>query len=63
VTHVLPGEAAAQHGEAGMVLALTAYVWKEGVGAVYGQEPVVLTESGPELLSTTAFRDARSSST
>jgi Xaa-Pro aminopeptidase len=63
VTPVLPGEAAAQQAEAGMVLALTAYVWKEGVGAVYGQEPVVLTETGPELLSTTPFRDARSSST
>jgi Xaa-Pro aminopeptidase len=63
VTHALPGEAAAQPAEAGMVLALTAYAWKEGVGAAYGQEPVVLTESGPELLSTTAFLDARSSPT
>jgi Xaa-Pro aminopeptidase len=61
VTHDLPGEAAEQYGEAGMVLALSAYVWKEGIGAVYGQEPVVLTETGPELLSTTPFRDARSS--
>jgi Xaa-Pro aminopeptidase len=60
VTHDLPGEAANQHAEAGMVLALSAYVWKEGAGAVYGQEPVVLTETGPELLSTTPFRDARS---
>ena len=63
VTHDLPGEAAAQQAEAGMVLALSAYVWKEGLGAVYGQEPVVLTETGPELLSTTPFRDARSSPT
>ena len=34
-----------------MVLALTAYIWKGGRGALYGQEPVVLTASGPELLS------------
>jgi Xaa-Pro aminopeptidase len=60
VTHSLPRLAAAQQAEAGMVLALAAYVWKEGTGAVYGQEPVVLTATGPELLSTTPFRDARS---
>ena len=34
VTHALPRTAAEQHLEAGMVLALTAYVWQEGVGAV-----------------------------
>ena len=43
VTHALPRTAGEQHVEAGMVLALTAYVWKEGRGAVYGQEPVVIT--------------------
>ena len=31
VTHALPGEAAEHSVEAGMVLALTAYIWKEGV--------------------------------
>jgi Xaa-Pro dipeptidase len=61
VTHALPHEAAEQHAEAGMVMALTAYVWKEGIGAVYGQEPVVLTATGPELLSTTPFHPTRSS--
>ena len=60
VTHALPGEAATQHFEAGMVLALTAYVWKEGVGALYGQEPVLITGSGPELLSSDPFRPTRS---
>jgi Xaa-Pro dipeptidase len=34
-----------------MVLALTAYVWQEGVGGIYGQEPVLITDSGPSLLS------------
>ena len=43
-----------------MVLALTTYVWKEGVGALYGQEPLVVTADGPELLSTDPLRDARS---
>jgi Xaa-Pro aminopeptidase len=60
VTHALPHTAAEQRFEAGMVLALTAYVWKEGVGAIYGQEPVIVTATGPELLSTNPFREARS---
>jgi Xaa-Pro dipeptidase len=63
VTHALPHEAADQRAEEGMVLALTAFVWREGAGAVYAQEPVVVTATGPELLSTTPFRDPRSSST
>ncbi|MGN6474610.1 MAG: M24 family metallopeptidase [Mycobacteriales bacterium] len=57
VTGALRRTAADQTMEAGMVLALTAYVWEEGVGALYGQEPVVITEAGPELLTTTPFRD------
>jgi len=63
VTHALPGTAAAQRFEPGMVLALTAFAWQEGVGAVYGQEPVVVTATGPEPLSTNPFRDPRSSMT
>jgi hypothetical protein len=43
-----------------MVLALAAYVWEEGVGAVYGQEPVAITDAGPQLLSTNPFRSTRS---
>ena len=61
VTHALPRTAGEQQVEAGMVLALTAYVWKEGIGALYGQEPVVVTATGPELLSMNPFREARSS--
>ncbi|HEX2382749.1 MAG TPA: M24 family metallopeptidase [Acidimicrobiales bacterium] len=60
VTHALPRTAANQQLERGMVVALTAYVWKEDVGAVYGQEPVVVTESRPVVLSANPFRDARS---
>jgi Xaa-Pro dipeptidase len=55
VTHELPLTAADQRAEEGMAFALTAYVWHEGVGALYGQEPVVITSTGPELLSTTPF--------
>jgi hypothetical protein len=42
-----------------MVVALTAYVWAEGVGGLYGQEPVLITDSGPELLSSHPFRESR----
>jgi Xaa-Pro aminopeptidase len=52
VTHALPSTAAEEHFEEGMVIALTAYVWEEGIGAVYGQEPVVIRLAGPQLLST-----------
>ncbi len=62
-THALPATAAEQHLEAGMVLALTGYVWEEGAGAAYVQEPVVVTAAGPETLSTMPFRHARSSTT
>jgi Xaa-Pro dipeptidase len=57
VTPTLPRTAAEQRLEAGMVLAVSAYVWREGVGAVYGQEPVHITESGPQLLSAKPYRD------
>lgn len=56
VSQALPRTAAEQRLEPGMVLALTAYVWQEGVGGIYGQEPVLITDTGPSLLSTTPFR-------
>ena len=40
-----------------MVFALTGYVWKEGVGALYVQEPIVITDAGPVSLSTTPLRE------
>jgi Xaa-Pro dipeptidase len=61
VTPALPRTAGEQVFEAGMVLALTAHVWEEGIGALYGQTPVVVTASGPEVLSSQPFRHARSS--
>ena len=47
-----------------MVLALTAYVWQEGVGAVYGQEPVVTHGDRPgAALEQHRSDDARSTRT
>ncbi|HVY09967.1 MAG TPA: M24 family metallopeptidase [Mycobacteriales bacterium] len=60
VTGSLPATATELRLEAGMVLAVTAYVWAEGVGGLYGKAPVVLTDSGPELLSTRPLREAGS---
>ncbi len=60
VTAALPRTAGEQVIEAGMVLALSAFVWQEGIGAAYAQEPVVVTATGPEPLSRTPFRDTRS---
>ena len=60
VTQALPRTAADQRLVPGTVLAVAAYVWEEGVGAVYGLEPMVMTAGGPELLSTNPFREPRS---
>src|SRR5690242_15181865 len=38
--------------EAGMVLAITGYVWQRGVGAVFRRDTVHITESGVEVLTT-----------
>lgn len=38
--------------EAGMVLAITGYVWREGVGAVFRRDTVHITEIGVEVLTT-----------
>jgi Xaa-Pro aminopeptidase len=56
ITRSLPLTAGEQQVEAGMVLTLTGYVWKEGVGALYVQEPIVATDAGPESLATTPIR-------
>jgi Xaa-Pro aminopeptidase len=55
VTPALPATAAAQTLEAGMVLAVTGYVWQPGVGAVLGRQPVLITADGHEVLSSAPF--------
>lgn len=37
--------------EEGMVLAVTAHVWQQGIGAVFTRDAVLITPDGPEVLS------------
>jgi Xaa-Pro dipeptidase len=52
VSRQLPATAERERLDPGMVLALTGYVWQEGVGAVLHRDTVVITDSGPALLTT-----------
>jgi Xaa-Pro dipeptidase len=47
----LAGTAAEERLDPGMVLAVTSYVWKQGVGAVLLREAVLITADGPEVLT------------
>jgi Xaa-Pro aminopeptidase len=38
--------------DTGMVLAITGYVWQEGVGAVYSRDTVHITDDGADVLTT-----------
>jgi len=38
--------------EAGMVLAITGYVWREGIGAVFRRDTVHITDDGADVLTT-----------
>jgi Xaa-Pro dipeptidase len=51
VSKHLPRSAADERLEPGLVLAVTGYVWEEGVGAVFGREAVLITADGPEVLT------------
>jgi Xaa-Pro dipeptidase len=51
VSRHLPQTAADECLEPGMVLAVTGYVWEQGVGAVFGREAVLITAAGPEVLT------------
>jgi Xaa-Pro aminopeptidase len=44
--------------EAGMVLAVTGYVWQEGVGAVFRRDTVHITDDGAEVLTASPSSDA-----
>jgi Xaa-Pro aminopeptidase len=59
VTAGLPRTAAEEKLDAGMTLALTAYVWEPGVGAVFRRDSVAITDNGPELLSATTALPGR----
>jgi Xaa-Pro aminopeptidase len=47
----LPATADREHLDPGMVLALTGYVWQESVGAVLRRDTVLITDSGPQVLT------------
>jgi Xaa-Pro dipeptidase len=51
VSKHLPRTAADERLEQGMVLAVTGYVWEQGIGAVFGREAVLITADGPEVLT------------
>ncbi|OBH33180.1 Xaa-Pro aminopeptidase [Mycobacterium sp. E1715] len=51
VSHTLLAAGEFDQLEAGMVLAITAYVWEKGVGAVFRRDTVHITEGGPHVLT------------
>ena len=55
VSKHLPATAAEERLELGMVLAVTGYVWEQGVGAVFGREAVLIADDGPEVLTSSPF--------
>ncbi|OBF79501.1 Xaa-Pro aminopeptidase [Mycobacterium sp. 852002-51163_SCH5372311] len=46
-----------EHLEPGMVLAITAYVWEEGVGAVLRRDTIHITEDGADVLTSSPLWD------
>jgi Xaa-Pro dipeptidase len=51
VSALLPRTAAEERLDPGMVLAITGYVWEQGVGAVFARDAVLITADGPEVLT------------
>jgi Xaa-Pro aminopeptidase len=47
----LPQTSADERLDPGTVLAVTAYVWEPGVGAVFHRDAVLIGEDGPEVLT------------
>lgn len=56
----LPTTNAGERLEPGMVLAVTAYVWEPGVGAVFSREAVLVGDHGPEVLTSSPTHSAAS---
>jgi Xaa-Pro aminopeptidase len=59
VSQHLPATAGEERLEGGMVLAVTGYVWQEGIGAVFGREAVLITGDGPEILTSSPSANSR----
>jgi Xaa-Pro dipeptidase len=51
ISRQLPATADAERLNPGMVLALTGYVWEEGLGAVLRRDTVVIADDGPRVLT------------
>ena len=51
VSETLSAAGEDDHLDAGMVLAVTGYVWREGVGAVFRQDTVHVTATGAEVVT------------
>jgi Xaa-Pro dipeptidase len=52
VCRQLPATAAVERLDTGMVLALTGYVWQSGLGGVLRRDSVLITDDGPQVLTT-----------
>lgn len=57
----LPATSAKEHLDPGTVLAVTGYVWAQGVGAVYQRDAVLITDDGAEVLTTSPSFSGQSS--
>lgn len=55
VAPALRGTADTEQLEPGMVLAVTGYVWAEGVGAVFGRDAVLIGDDGPQVLTSSPY--------
>jgi Xaa-Pro aminopeptidase len=51
ITPDLARTSAAERLDPGVVLAITAYVWEAGVGAVFRRDAVLVTDTGAEVLT------------
>jgi Xaa-Pro dipeptidase len=61
VTPQLRDTAAQEVFESGMALAVTAYVWEQGVGAVFRRDAILIGDDGPEVLTVSPSWDAQAS--
>jgi Xaa-Pro aminopeptidase len=57
----LPETSIAAQLDPGTVLAVTGYVWAQGVGAVYQRDAVLITDDGAEVLTTSPSFSGQSS--
>ncbi|MBV9090933.1 MAG: aminopeptidase P family protein [Mycobacteriaceae bacterium] len=59
VSPQLPSTAAEERLDPAMVLALTSYVWEQGIGAVLLREAVLITADGAEVLTSSPSANSR----